>query len=78
MHDATAHHPLTDTQPGSEQQPGTSFPPSLYADGMECSFGQFGSAVLAHSPLNFLWPPAYTLVRWDEKVESPWLSVNTA
>ena len=52
MHNAIAHHPLTDAQPIPKQPP----PPSPYilfsmpSDGMEYPFGQFGSAALGLSP----------------------------
>ena len=62
MHNAIAHHSLTDAQLVSKRQ---SAPrgrlPLVYilgmtSYGMEYSFGQLGSAVLAVSPPNFLCP----------------------
>ena len=61
MHNAIAHHPLTDAQSVPEHQ---SLPAPLFliyilgmtSHGMEYPFGQLGSAVLAVSPHNFLCP----------------------
>ena len=61
MHNAIAHHSLTDAQlvPKQRSLPGQ-LPPfyvlGMMSNGMEYPFGQFGSAVLAVSPPNFLRP----------------------
>ena len=44
---------------------------SMTSYGMEYPFGQFESAVLAESPPNFLYPPAYSLAGQYEKLKSP-------
>lgn len=54
MHNAVAHHLLTDAQPDSEQWPPASFPSPFYAlsttqYGLEYPFGQLGSVVHPHS-----------------------------
>ena len=62
MHNAIAHHSPTDAQLVPEQQftPPSQFLPvyrlGMTSYGMEYSFGQFGSAVLAVSPPSFLCP----------------------
>ena len=62
MYNAIAHHSLTDAQLVPEQRSASpSQLPSVYtlgmtSYGMEYSFGQFGSAVLAVSPPSFLCP----------------------
>ena len=64
MHNAIAHHVLTNAQLVPEQQstPPGQLPPlyilGMTSYGMECPFGQFGSAVLAVSPPNFLCIPS--------------------
>ena len=64
MHDAIAHHRLTDAQPVPEEQmlPLCQLPPvyalSMMSYGMEYPFGKFGSAVLAVSPPSFLCNPS--------------------
>ena len=77
MHNATAHHSLTDAQLVPEQRspfPGQ-LPPVYTLDmtshGMEYPFGQFGSASLAVFPPNFLCPRA--LLAGHEKLKNPWL-----
>ena len=62
MHNAIAHHSLTDAQLVPEQRslhPGQ-LPPvyilGMTPYGLEYPFGQFGSAALAVSPPNFLCP----------------------
>jgi len=52
MHNVIAHHLLKDAQPSSSSKLDPWQPPTqLYTEresyGMECPFGQFGSAVLA-------------------------------
>ena len=60
MHNAIAHHSPTDAQLVPEQRSASlgQFAPvyvlGLTSYGMEYSFGQFGSAVLAVSPPSFL------------------------
>ena len=62
MHNAVAHHSPTDAQLVPEQRsaPPSQLPPvyilGMMSYGMECPFGQFGSAVLAVSPPSFLCP----------------------
>ena len=63
MHNAIAHHSPTDAQLVPEQRfhpPPGQLPPvyilGMTSHGMEYPFGQFGSAVLAVSPPNFLCP----------------------
>ena len=61
MYSAIAHHLLTDAQLVPKQQfPPTPLPPVYILDvtshGLEYPFGQFGSAVLAVCPPNFLCP----------------------
>ena len=62
MHNTVAHHSLTDAQlvPKQRSAPPNQFPPvyilGIMSYGMEYSFGQFGSAVLAVSPPSFLCP----------------------
>ena len=64
MHNAIAHHSLTNAQLVPEQQsaPPGQLPPvyilAMTSHGMEYAFGQFGSAVLAVSSPNFLCPPS--------------------
>ena len=64
MHNAVAHHPLTDTQPVPKQQPPPvgQFPPVLLFSVMPYHmghpFGQLGSAVLAMSPPVFPGTPS--------------------
>ncbi|PKU42615.1 rna-directed dna polymerase from mobile element jockey-like [Limosa lapponica baueri] len=45
--------------------------------GSECPFGPLESAVLAVSPPNFLYSPAYSLVEWYEKQKRPLCCVDT-
>ena len=77
MHNAIAHHSPTDAQLVPEQRsaPPGQLPPvyilGMMSYGMEYSFGQFGSAVLAVSPPSFLCPPAYLLAGQYEKLKSP-------
>jgi len=60
MHNAIAHHLLTNAQPVPEWQSSSPGPiPPVYmlnmmSYGMECPFRQFGSAVLAALPPGFL------------------------
>ena len=61
MHNAIAHHLLTNTQLVPEWRSLPAPLPPVYilgmtSHGMEYSFGQFGSAVLAVSPPNSLCP----------------------
>ena len=75
MHNAIAHHPLTDAQPVPEQQPPASFPPRLYTEHDVLWYGRslwpVWVTVLAVSPPSFLCPPASSLVGWGEKLKSP-------
>ena len=65
MHYAIAHHLLTDAQLVPEQRsaPPSQLPPvyilGMTSHGLEYPFGQFGSAVLAVSPPNFLCPSSF-------------------
>ena len=74
MHNAIAHHLLTNAQSVPKQQsaPPGQLPPVYILDttsrGMEYPFGQFGSAVLAVSPPNFLCPSSL-LAGWASEVE---------
>ena len=74
MHNAIAHHLLTDAQSVPEQRstPPSQLPPvyilGMTSYGMEYSFGQFGSAVLAVSPPNFLCPSSL-LAGWAREAE---------
>ena len=69
IHNAIAHHPLTDAQPVPEQPSASpsQLPPvyilGMASFGMEYPFGHFGSAVLAVSPPSFLCPSSL-LVGW--------------
>ena len=74
MHNAIAHHSLTHAQLVPEQRsarPGQ-LPPvyilGMMIHGMGYPFGQFGSAVLAVSPPNFLCPSSL-LAGWARKAE---------
>ena len=64
MHNAIAHHSLTDAQPNPEQSglPTLASHPyllfSMTSDGMEYPFGQFGSAVLGLSPRSSYCTPS--------------------
>ena len=69
MHNAIAHHPLTNAQPVPEQQPPSPQPTSpvclfsMTSYGMEYPFGQFGPAVPAVSPPSFLCTPSLLVGR---------------
>ena len=74
MHNAIAHHSLSNAQLVPKQR---SAPPSqllpvyilgMTSYGMEYPFGQFGSAVLAVSPPNFLCPSSL-LTGWAGEAE---------
>ena len=74
MHNAIAHHSPTDAQLVPEQRsaPPGQLPPvyilGMMSYGMEYSFGQFGSAVLAVSPPSFLCPSSL-LAGWAREAE---------
>ena len=76
MHNAIAHHSLTDAQLVPKQQSTPPPPgqlPSVYilgmtSHGMEYPFGQFGSAVPAVSPPNSLCPSSL-LAGWAREAE---------
>ena len=74
MHNAIAHHLLTDAQLVLEQQstPPSQLPPvyilGMMSYGTEYPFGQFGSAVLAVSPPSFLGPSSL-LAGWAREAE---------
>ena len=73
MHNAIAHHSLTDAQLVPEQRsaPPSQLPPvyilGMTSYSMEHPFGQFGSAVLAASPPSFLCTPS---LHWQGSVRS--------
>ena len=84
MHNAIAHHPLTDAQPIPEQPP----PPHWVATPVYClawcqvvwntplaSLGQLSWVCPLPAPAA---PPACSLAGQSEKPKSPWPGVNTA
>lgn len=82
MHNATAHHLLTDARapfPNPDQPPLQAISP-IYIQGVmfcgvEYPFGKFESPVPAMFPL---WFFAYLLAgsAWDKEENSPWLWIN--
>jgi len=84
MHNAIAHHSLTDAQPNPEQSgplPPANHPYILFSmtsDGME-----YPSGLLGH--LSWVWPlpaltapPACLLAGQSKRLRCPWLSISTA
>lgn len=82
MHNAVAHHPLTDAQPGPQQPLPCPAPPVLLSKmtphGMGYSFGQLGSPVPVLSPPSSRCTPAPLLAGQHGKLNNPWLCVSDA
>ena len=76
MHNAIAHHLLTDAQLVPEQRstPAGQLPPvytlGMTSHGLEYPFGQLGSAALAVSPPNSLCPSS-PLLAGHQKLKNP-------
>ena len=73
MHNAIAHHPLTNAQtiPSSRPPIPASHPYILFSmtsDGMEYPFGQFGSAALGLSPPSSCCAPSLPACRFIQSV----------